>query len=123
MTTRCVALGCVAFVGAAFVFMTTGESTARATTITVNAVNTVAGDGKCSFDEALNALNGVAGRDACLAGNGRNDIISLPANAAPYNASISGSINKPVTIMGAGASSTTLQFASPDDYEVSLWLS
>lgn len=96
---------------------------AQASTISVTtAADAVAGDGKCSLREAIQAANLDAAVDACPAGDGA-DVISLPAGA--YHLTIGGidensaatgdlDITGELTITGELSSTTTVDGSALD---------
>lgn len=98
------------FQGALAGLMLLSVRPAAAALITVNATQTVPGQG-CSFEEAVIALNTRVGGD-CVAGNGVNDTIRIGANSAAFVASgINIEIRRSVTILGASTTNTVLQFS------------
>ena len=112
------ALTCIVFAG---LIWTTRTADADAITITTTS-DSVSGDGLCSLREAIIAANTDLGVDACPAGAGA-DTISLPAGL--YTLTLPGrgeylsatgdlDISADLTLVGAGAATTTIDGAGLD---------
>lgn len=97
---------------------------ASAATITVNTTaDELTNDGNCSLREALRAANFDMSVDGCASGSGADTVV-VPAGSYDFSAALAGTddnglqgdldIRAPVTIKGAGATTTTVDAETID---------
>jgi hypothetical protein len=89
-----------------------GSQSSFAATLTVNANIQVSGDGKCSLEEAISAIDLGHNVDACTgSGYGTNDQINVNAGTA-YSVNVGNTISSShsLVISGAGMTTTSMQF-------------